>query len=64
MSDRYDKVRDDPKFRVEQAKKMGVGFKPPKELKPQITKPRKIVVLRVVRDFKEISENAGKAHKH
>jgi hypothetical protein len=64
MSDRYDKVRDDPKFRLEQAKTMGIGFKLPKALKVEIAKPRKIVVRHVVRDFKEKAEAAGKAYKH
>jgi integrase len=64
MSDRYDKVRDDPKFRLAQAKKMGIGFKLPRELKAEIKTPRKFVVRRVVRDFKEKPENAGNADKH
>jgi integrase len=64
MSDRYDKVRDDPKFRLLQAKTMGIGFKLPKALNAEIIKPRKFVVRRVVRDSKEKSENAGKSHKH
>jgi hypothetical protein len=64
MSDRYDKVRDDTKFRLAQAKKMGVGFKLPKALKEEIKTPRKFVVRDVVRDSKEKPENARKAHKH
>jgi len=39
MSGRYDKVRDDPQFRLAQAKKMGVGFTLPKKLKEIIVKP-------------------------
>ena len=64
MSDRYDKVRDEPKFRLAQARKMGVGFKLPKALKEEIKTPRKFVVRDVVRDSKEKSENAGKVHKN
>jgi hypothetical protein len=52
MSDLYDKVRDDPKFRLAEAKKIGVGFKVPKSLKPTAVKPEnRIVVRHVVRDF-------------
>lgn len=47
MSDLYDKVRDDPKFRLAEAKKVGVGFKVPKRLE------NRIVVRRVVRDSGE-----------
>jgi integrase len=35
MSDRYDKIRDDAKFRRDQAEKMGVGFELPTELKEE-----------------------------
>jgi integrase len=51
MSDRYDMVRDDAEFRRKQAEALGLGFKAPRQLKPEVTKPRKIVVRRVVRDF-------------
>lgn len=64
MSDRYDKVRDDPKFRLAQAKTMGVGFKLPRGLRAEIAKSRKLVVHHVVRDSKEKSENTGKPDKH
>ena len=49
MSDLYDKVKDDPRLRKAQAKKMGVGFKLPARLKTQETKQRKFVVSLVVR---------------
>ena len=54
MSDLYDKVREDEKFRRGQAKKVGVGFVVPKSLKATKTKPDKFVVRRVVRDSGEI----------
>ncbi|MGA8557713.1 MAG: tyrosine-type recombinase/integrase, partial [Candidatus Acidiferrales bacterium] len=47
MSDLYDKVREDPKFRRAEAKRMGVGFEVPKKLKAD-TKSDRIVVRRVV----------------
>jgi integrase len=64
MSDRYDKVRDDPKFRLVQAKKMGIGFKLPRVLKEELKVPHRFVVRHVVRDFKGKSIKDGKAHKH
>jgi hypothetical protein len=56
MSDRYDKIRDDAAFRLQQAKTMGVGFKLPKQLKQEIAKSDKIVVRRVVRDSEAIPQ--------
>jgi len=51
MSDRYDMVRDDPEFRLTQAKAVGVGFKLPTQLKRALVpKKSKIVVRRVVHD--------------
>jgi hypothetical protein len=47
MSDRYDKIRDNAKFRRDQAEKMGVGFELPKNRNGK-TKSRKFVVRRVV----------------
>jgi integrase len=43
MSDRYDKVGEgaNVKFRRAQAKKMGIGFKLPKQLKPVEIRPRR-----------------------
>jgi hypothetical protein len=56
MSDLYDKVREDPKFRRAGAKKMGVGFAVPKSLKAVKTKSDKIVVRRVVRHAEAIPQ--------
>jgi integrase len=56
MSDLYDKVRDDPKFRLAEAKKIGVGFEVPKNLKAAKTKPERFVVRRVVRDSSEMHQ--------
>jgi hypothetical protein len=56
MSDLYDKVREDPNFRRVEAEKMGVGFEVPKSLKGVQTKPNRIVVRRVVRDFRGQSQ--------
>jgi integrase len=54
MSDVYDRVREDAKFRLAEAKKAGTGFKVPKRLKPTAvkakTKSDKNVVRLVVRD--------------
>jgi hypothetical protein len=54
MSGLYDKVREDAKFRLVEARKMGVGFKAPKQLKPAVVKPKaksdKNVVRLVVHD--------------
>jgi len=49
VSDLYDQVREDPRFRKAQARKMGVGFKVPTKLKTEEAKQRKFVVRRVVR---------------
>jgi integrase len=56
MSDLYDKVREDVKFRRAGAKKMGVGFAVPKSLKAAKTKPDRIVVHRVVRRSEAIPQ--------
>jgi hypothetical protein len=54
MSDVYDRVREDAKFRLAEAKKAGTGFKVPKRLKSTAvkakTKSDKNVVRLVVRD--------------
>lgn len=59
MSDRYDKVRDDAAFRLKQAKKMGVGFKLPKTLKP-MQKRDKSAVQHTVRDSQPESQKLQK----
>jgi hypothetical protein len=53
MSDLCDKVREDPKFRRAEAKRMGVGFAVRKSLKTAKAKPDRFVVRRVVRDSHE-----------
>jgi integrase len=56
MSDLYDKVREDVKFRRAGAKKMGVGFAVPKSLKAAKTKADRIVVRRVVHHVEAIPQ--------
>jgi hypothetical protein len=53
MSDLYDKVREDPKFRRAEARRMGVGFEVPKSLKTAKAKSDRFVVRRVVRDSRD-----------
>ena len=61
MSDLYDKVPGDEKFHLEEAKKPGIGFKAPKQLKPMTATPKakshKNVVQRVVQDSQSESPN-------
>ena len=63
MSDLYDKVREDPKFRRAEAKRMGVGFVVPKKLKAANEADR-FVVRRVVRDSQRNTAEVKNPYKH
>lgn len=62
MSDLYDKVRDYPKFRLEEAKKAGIGFKTPKQLKPMAAKPKTESVRNVVQ--RVVPNSQSESHNH